>query len=76
MGGGDEVLAGTEEIDEEGETASLEFEATDEFDRYVCSVHPVMTGLVGFLDDDGEGDTGPDEDGEDDGTEDGEDDEE
>ncbi|ELY94254.1 blue (type 1) copper domain-containing protein [Natrialba hulunbeirensis JCM 10989] len=43
----DTILERTEIISEQGETQSLEFEATPEMDRYVCEVHPgTMVGRV------------------------------
>lgn len=46
----EDVIAATDEVDEEGESASIEFEATEDADRYVCGVHDdVMQGMVVFL---------------------------
>ncbi|OIB56523.1 PQQ-dependent sugar dehydrogenase [Natrialba sp. SSL1] len=43
----DTILERTEIISEQGETQSLEFEATPEMDRYVCEVHPgTMVGRI------------------------------
>ena len=44
---GDDILERTEIVRETGETQTLEFEATEEMDRYVCEVHPgTMVGSV------------------------------
>ncbi|SEH16881.1 Copper binding protein, plastocyanin/azurin family [Natronorubrum sediminis] len=43
----DEILERTEIIREAGETQTLEFEATEEMDRYLCEVHPgTMVGSI------------------------------
>ncbi|ELY98510.1 blue (type 1) copper domain-containing protein [Natrialba chahannaoensis JCM 10990] len=43
----DTILERTEIISEQGETQSLEFEATPEMDRYICEVHPgTMVGRM------------------------------
>ncbi len=42
-----EALESTEQIDQQGETLTLEFEATQEMAQYVCTVHPnTMIGDV------------------------------
>ncbi|WP_440770904.1 PQQ-dependent sugar dehydrogenase [Natronorubrum sp. DTA28] len=43
----DEILERTEIVQEAGESQTLEFEATEEMDRYLCEVHPgTMVGAV------------------------------
>ncbi|WP_436346071.1 PQQ-dependent sugar dehydrogenase [Natronorubrum sp. FCH18a] len=43
----DDILERTEIVREAGETQTLEFEATEEMDRYVCEVHPgTMSGSI------------------------------
>ncbi len=52
---GDNILERTEIITEQGETQSLEFEATPEMERYVCEVHPgTMVGRIDVTDPDEE----------------------
>lgn len=49
--GSGNTLESTEQMDEEGQTQSLEFEATEEMSTYFCEVHPdSMRGEIAFGD--------------------------
>ncbi|WP_049921172.1 PQQ-dependent sugar dehydrogenase [Halopiger djelfimassiliensis] len=51
----DSIVERTEIVRELGETQTLEFEATEEMDRYVCEVHPgTMSGRIQVTDPDDE----------------------
>ena len=60
LDGAGEILERTEIISEPGETQTLEFEATEEMDSYVCEVHPdTMVGSILVEDPDPEPDPEP-----------------
>ncbi|MFP8952672.1 PQQ-dependent sugar dehydrogenase [Natrialbaceae archaeon A-arb3/5] len=59
----DTILERTEIISEAGERQSLEFEATEEMDRYICEVHPgTMVGQLQVTDPEEEAPEEPDDD--------------
>lgn len=49
--GGEEVLTATETVEGEGEGASLQVEASEDLERYVCEVHrDSMEGTIQLMD--------------------------